>query len=167
MEGFFCAFSDFFTQTGQNGQGKGQNFPQYGDQICGGVSSFEYPAAGKPEIGRRPGQYAQDEIEPHLPAAGGGGIYKEGRRHQQPEQQIQGAGQQGEGEAHPHHPEQVVYQPYPQPQSQSAQEEADLVRQGGAHSAEQPGKEPAGAIPAPILVSEGVHVSLHLQIAPV
>ena len=167
MEEFFCGFSDFFTQSGQQSQREGQNFPQYGNQIRRGVPALEHPAAGQPEIGRRPRQHPQNEVAPHLSPAGGGGVYKEGRRHHQPEQQVQRPGQQGEGEAHPQDAEQVVHQPHPHPQGQGPQEEAGLVRQGGAHSAEQPGQQPAGAVPAPVFVGEGVHVPLHLQIAPV
>ena len=133
MEGLFCGFFNFFAQRQKDPQRKCDNFPQYGYYVGRRIGSTEDPPAGQEEIDRRPQHHRGDHVKADLAVAGGGGVDKEGHCHHQPEQQVQHAPQQGEGDAHPHHPQQVVQQAYAQAQTQGPRQKDGLPRQRSRH----------------------------------
>lgn len=121
MEGFFCGFTHFFTRKFDDRNGERYNFPQDSYKIGKEVTDFQRPAAYGPEIGTGPGQYGQDGINAHLPVAGGQGMVEKGRRHRQPEEEVQQGAQQRDAQTHPEDTEKVVQQPHQRPQRQRPQ----------------------------------------------
>ena len=169
MEVLLCNFFNFFTDMPQQDQGKCAELPEKSDPVGHQTGQKEGRTAQRQKIDARPQEEGQHHINAQLPAPGGDGIEKEPRGDQSPEEEIQRGAQQGEPDPPPEDAEQIIYQAQRRPQAGGAQERKGLVQKVDAHRvdlSEQPGQEAAPFAPV-VLIGQGVHASLHLQVSPV
>ena len=82
--------------------------PHHPNKIGQPVAQPQKAPAQGPEVEPAAGQYPGQQIAPHLSPARHRGVDKDGRRHHQPEQQVQQSPDEGEGQAYPQDAQQIV-----------------------------------------------------------
>lgn len=132
MEVFFCGLLNFFHQADQTAEREDEQAEQGGDPVGQYAGQEEDRRTEQQEVEHRPQGEGGGHVEAQHPA-GGGGIGEEASGDQQPEAQIQGGAQQGDAQAPPQNPKEVVYQAQSAPQGGRPQEGAGLVGQVDAH----------------------------------
>ena len=167
MEGLFCIFQKFFPEVFQPSHREEGKPPQKSQQIGQTVSQKEGRGAQEQKIAHSAQPHPQHEIDPHYPIPRRHGVSKQGCHRQRPVGKIQGVPQKPQGDAAPDQAEQVIYQPQDSPQGHGAQKGHPLARDRDPHGSPQQAGEKTSPAPAVLLVGEGLHHPLHLQIAPV
>ena len=128
MKVIFRNFFYFFTDRQKACDRKGEQPPQKSQKVGEKIAQLEGPAAEKQKVGHGSAQDGGHQKKAHPPVPHGHGVDEEGRRHQQPEHQVQEAAHNPPGDAHPQNAKQVVQQAHRHPQRQGARQRDGLGR---------------------------------------
>lgn len=116
MEVVFYSIFNFFTESSQQNQWKGDKSPQEGHPVRRQAGQEQGGTAEYQEINHSPQKEGQHHINPELSAPHGDGVVKKPCRNQDPEQQVQGWTQQGQPNPAAEGPKEIVDQPQGGPQ---------------------------------------------------
>ncbi len=160
MEVIFENFSEFFPNSPEHSQRKGDNAHPCRPDIRRPVEQRQADIADHPEVQPAARGQSRRNINAHHAAARQHGPDEQRRRGRQPEQQIQHTAQPLQPHAHPDHPQQVIHQPQPQPKCHRSGQRHGLSVNIDPHSAQQTGKE--SALRPQRLIGQGINGALHL-----
>ena len=129
----FYVFLNFFEKSPKRAQGQEEEPQHFPHKTQENVHQSQEKRAGKAKVYPPAQEECSCQVEPHPSLFGSLGIEKKGRRHCQPEQQIQASAQKPERDTAPQDPEQVVQHPRSQAQQDGPRQGRGLGLHGDSH----------------------------------